>query len=103
MRPTPRQRKHFEALCQIEPRLQGLHERAKAVKDNRRQASFCANAVWYGYSARHPRKGLRGEMAELVGWIAEKPELRTTTAYDVAYHVVYDVLPGCRACICIPH
>ena len=97
MKPTPRRRKQFQALCQVEPRLKELYERAKAVKDDRSTNWFCPQAVWGGYS------GLKAEMTALVGWHAESdaPRLRTCEAYMAAYAAIYNALPPCRNCTCI--
>ena len=62
----------------------------KAVKDTG-GPSFCANDVWY-------RPGsFKSRLVRLAGWWAEKPELRTSEAYDVAYDELYQQLPDCRA------
>lgn len=97
MRASRRQRKHLRTLCQIEPRLKELYERAKAVKDDPASSWFCPQSVWGGYT------GLRAEMTALVGWHAktQNPMLRTCEAYMSAYRVIYGALPRCRNCTCI--
>ena len=42
------QMREFDELCEIEPRLRALYERAKGIKDDKRRPSFCANDVWFG-------------------------------------------------------
>ncbi len=54
----------------------------------------CANHLWY-----RPF-GLKARLTELVGWAAQKPELRTQDAYDLAYEYLYRLLPDCRNCGC---
>jgi len=36
----------FSILCQKEPRLRALYDRARAVRDDTSKPSFCANNVW---------------------------------------------------------
>ena len=90
----------FDELCEIEPRLRALYERAKAIKDDKRHPYFCANDVWYG---RRGWEGLKPELCNLVGHWSQNhhPKLRSRTAYDIAYHTIYDALPDCRNCGCI--
>ncbi len=95
---TTTEQGQFEKLCGMEPRLQALYKKAKGMRDDPSRPSFCANAVWFGALGE---EGLRGEMARLVGWFAENPELRTTEAYDIAYETLYQALPNCRACGCM--
>lgn len=88
----------WEKLCELEPRLIALHKELSAIKDDKRNPSFCANRVWYGadgYSYKH-------RLNNLVGWEADTPypELRTSQAYDVAYRMLYSALPDCRNCGC---
>ena len=82
----------FEELCALEPRLRELYQRAKAVRDDRRKPSFCANSIWY--------RELKPELCRLVGWEASNPALRTSEAYDLGYETIYEVLPPCRNCLC---
>jgi hypothetical protein len=74
-------------------RLVTLRRRVEAV---RRPAigRFCAHAHWYG----RRDSGFKGELCGIVGWDSANPDaaLRTTEAYDVAYHHLYDLLPDCR-------
>lgn len=92
----------WEVLVELEPRLAALYQRARAIKDNKRRRSFCANAVWYGYGEH---TGLKPELCELVGWAVEHrggdPRLASSRAYGIAYRKCYDVLPPCRNCCCI--
>jgi hypothetical protein len=84
--------KSFADLCQREPRLHSLERDIQAVKDTG-GPSFCANDWWYGR--------LKPRLVRLVGFGAEQPELRTPEAYDVAYDVLYELLPDCRNCRCV--
>lgn len=81
----------WEELVALEPRLAELYTEARAVRRTRR---FCANAVWV--------RQFKPRLLRLAGWYAEKPELRTTGAYDVAYRTLYAALPDCRGCLCPP-
>lgn len=91
----------FEELCKLEPRLLALYNEVRAVKDNKRKRSFCANAVWYG---RGPFDGFKERLCRLVGYSVRHrggdPRLATSAAYDVAYHTIYQALPDCRTCAC---
>jgi hypothetical protein len=89
----------FRALARREPRLRDLLAEARAHHQNLGPV-FCANAVWYGYTGFQP--GLKERLSCLVGWAAERGgDLRTSEAYDVAYHTIYQALPDCRGrCLC---
>ena len=56
--------------------------------------SFCANDVWYGR--------YKGRLERLVGWLATDPYLSTPEVYDIAYEHLYNLLPDCRSCGCVP-
>jgi hypothetical protein len=82
----------WNALVAAEPRL------ARVLEDARAEPKFktCqkAQAVWYGEYKR--------KVERLVGFMVTKDHphydiLRTTQAYDVAYHTVYNALaaPPC--------
>ncbi len=88
----------WEDLVAREPRLADLRVAAERVRDV--DASFCANAVWYGYGGH---LGLKPRLLRLVGWGAQNrdPVLRSCDAYDVAYQTLYDLLPDCRGCGCV--
>jgi hypothetical protein len=83
----------FAELCQAEPRLAELERDIRSVKDTGKE--FCANEHWY------VSPGFRARLYHLAGWHAEKPELRTSQAYDIAYDHLYALLPNCRKCRCI--
>ncbi len=93
---TPSQPPRWRELVAAEPRLAALLARAQRVDGS--DPHFCTNAVWYGYEGH---EGIKPSLRRLVGWAADRVELRTEAAYDVAYQVVYGVLPPCRACACI--
>jgi hypothetical protein len=82
----------FDEICRIEPSVLHLYNRAKAIKDDKRQRSFCANDIWLDH--------LKPLLMHLVGWSAGKAELRTSQAYDLAYDKIYGALPNCRNCFC---
>jgi hypothetical protein len=87
----------WRLLVSLEPRLQGLLDDAKAVRDRGDTKSFCANNVWYDR--------FKPRLIQFVGWEASKladPRLRTMEAYDIAYEKVHEALPNCRYCWCIP-
>jgi hypothetical protein len=75
----------WDALVAAEPQLAELHRRASEVSAG---PDFCANRVWYDV--------LKPELVRLVGWEAERPELRDPAAYDLAYTKLYEQLPDCR-------
>lgn len=87
----------WKMLIELEPRLIDLERRIKAIKDNKKKPSFCANWFWYSSPNR-----FRNHMSDLVGWDAEgdNPILKSSKAYDVAYEHLYSLLPNCRNCIC---
>lgn len=89
----------WEDLLSLEPRLAFLQVEAMA-ETNHDKPDYCANAVWGGYQGH---LGLKPRLVRLVGWHAESqdPALRSSAAYDIAYHQVYDALPGCRKCACL--
>jgi hypothetical protein len=89
----------FRTLARLEPRLRELLAEARSHHNNRGPV-FCANAVWYGYPGHRP--GLKYHLSRLVGWTAERAgDVRTSEAYDVAYHTIYQALPDCRGrCLC---
>lgn len=92
-------------LAVTDPRLLELLQRAQAVVDEGEEA-FCANHRWIGCGppqAACPKcnGGLKPKLQTLVGWNAEKAELQSSAAYDVAYQKIYAALPGCRGCMCL--
>jgi hypothetical protein len=79
-----------------EPALAALQHELTGVRDEGGN-SFCANRYWYVHVA--PR------VAELVGAQADAqddPALRSPEAYEMAYEVLYRLLPNCRNCVCVP-
>lgn len=83
----------WKQICELEPGLLDLYTEAAAVKDDGKLKRFCANDVW--------THRFKPRLVKLVGWDSKIELLQSTTAYDVAYHMVYDVLPDCRNCSCI--
>lgn len=92
----------WEQLVEVEPRLAELLEEIKKVKDNPEEPSFCANYEWY-VRERADGRSFKRKMISLVGSEAETSNrlLSTSEAYDLAYGVLYDTLPGCRNCTCL--
>jgi hypothetical protein len=82
----------WEEICKKEPRLSELYADARRIT-SRGDPNFCANFVWY--------RTLKPRLLFLVGWHAERPELRTSEIYDFVYHYIYKVLPSCRNCLCM--
>jgi hypothetical protein len=90
----------WDRLVALEPALKGLALRVRAERDRvHPDQPYCANAAWYGYDA--DGRGIRTEMSDLVGmwrtvWTpAERCDLFTSEAYDVAYRHLYSLLPDC--------
>lgn len=83
----------LEELFREEPGLARLEKRIRAERKHRRDPSYCANQAWIFE--------FKPELVKLVGWRAQKPQLRTSEAYDAAYDALYRLLPDCRNCACI--
>jgi hypothetical protein len=81
----------WEEMVRIEPRLKALYNEAKAVRDDKRKPSFCANAIWF--------ETFKPRLVRLVGCHAEKEPFRGGKAFTLAYRKVYNALPDCRGCI----
>jgi hypothetical protein len=94
----------FKELVALEPKLAELEQDIKGhAERNRKTPKYCANAWWYGYPHAH-FEGFKGPFVKLVGILVPEykhPMLRTSKAYDVAYHHLYSLLPNCRSgCAC---
>jgi hypothetical protein len=89
----------FAELAGMEPGLLDLLAEARSHHEDP-DPDFCANAYWYGYPGYRP--GLKGRLIRLVGMFAEGGGvLRSSEAYDIAYHTIYNALPDCRGrCAC---
>jgi len=85
-----------QKLFTSEPRLASLLAEAKGIRDCGTTRSFCANFMFYKL------RGLKDRLQSLVGYDAANPRLRTSRAYDLAYTAIYEVLPPCRNCACLP-
>ena len=85
----------WEQLVAREPALARLRREVEAVEDEGGR-SFCANKVWYIQFEPHLTK-LAGRRAT-----GPDPLLRTPQAYEVARATLYELLPDCRNCICLP-
>lgn len=83
--------KRFKEQCAIEPRLEQLAKDIRSVDDS--DPHFCANMVWY--------KRFKPVVCSLVGYEAENSKLMSEEDYDVAYGMLYDMLPDCKDCCCI--
>lgn len=87
----------WKRIVEIEPRLRQAKMEISAIKRESKKP-FCANAIWYGYG--DPRFSYKERVNRYTGWYAEKPELRSMEAYDLAYDHLYRLLPDCRDCLC---
>jgi hypothetical protein len=93
----PAPRLSWKRITEIEPRLQTTEWLIKCLQDPGGR-SFCANEVWYGYGDLS--QAFKQTVIRYAGDYAEKPELRSHVAYDIAYQHLYDLLPDCRNCLC---
>jgi hypothetical protein len=90
----------FRRLCELEPRLERLYDDVAAVVDDGTAPFFDPNDYWYGYGSTRG-EGFRRRMIYLVGSERERDpgapeELKTSAAYDLAYDVLFDLLPPPR-------
>lgn len=78
-----------------EPALADLHAELSAVRDEG-GPSFCANKFWYIHA--DPR------LAALVGHHAQTDDslLLSPQAYETARRTLFNLLPDCRNCVCLP-
>jgi hypothetical protein len=88
----------WDDLVRIEPLLARLYRNIRAIKDDKHEPAFCANAAWYGHGGRPIN--FKEQMQHLVGWHAQDPRLRAQQANRLAYVKLYDALPNCRNCNC---
>lgn len=93
----------WAALVAAEPALQAVADACAAVDGS--DPHFCANAVWYGEVESGDGSHPRATVTQLVGWARKARRqppawLWSETAYNVAYHHCYDLLPDCRDCFC---
>jgi hypothetical protein len=84
----------FDDLAAVEPALAALRVECQRLRRTVPRAQRRVG-LWYGSG------GVKGRMAEWVGWSAESsaPALRTSMAYDVAYAELYAVLIGPAASV----
>jgi hypothetical protein len=105
------QKRLFEWICRIDPRVLTLYEEINSLKDDGR-SYFCANELWYWGGDPHSKtrkQSFKESMEELVGWgrkAANKEDsiegyLGSSDAYDIVYQTLYAALPDCRDCSCI--
>ena len=87
----------WEKVCEAEPRLLDLlwEVRLFGRDGDAVRVEHCSNWAWTG------RHGFRRRMAELVGFNAAHPQLRTKEAYDLAYVTLWDALPVCDCEECV--
>jgi len=64
----------WDELVKVEPRLANVESQVKLWRRKRHKLG-----AWYGAG------GFKEQFSRLVGWLAEKKELRTMKAYDAAY------------------
>ena len=75
-------------LFQIEPRLRNLAWEILDIEDDGMDPYFDPDQYWH--------YGFKKTLLRLVGFSAMNPKLRTTEAYDAAYHALYNLLPPYR-------
>jgi hypothetical protein len=94
--PEPEVDPTWEELVALDARLVDLLNWARSYRQSRRKR-FCANRIYVWE--------LKPRLEDLAGCTRRwGPNLlRTEAAYDVARDTVYDALPDCRGCACIPH
>ena len=94
--PEPEIDPTWEELVALDARFADLLNLARSYHQSRRRR-FCANHVYVWE--------LKPRLEDLAGCSRRwGPKLlRTEAAYDVARETVYNALPGCRGCACIPH
>lgn len=80
----------WQELTETEPELLTLEAELQAITDDG-GATFCANAVWYGYG-KFNGNGFKARLLALVSY---------SEGYDDAAAHLYDQLPGCRNCLCV--
>jgi len=78
----------YAELVAREPRLADLRRFVAAQQPG--QPDYCANRAWF----RAP--GFKAALCRIIGDEADQEDaaLRTSAAYDVAYHTLYHALPG---------
>jgi len=82
----------FEELCEREPALKSLYDRAKRYEGVTFSRSYCVDEIWY--------REFKPLVFSLVGWSRKGDDelLSSSEAYDVAYRTIYDALPSpCRS------
>lgn len=83
----------WNKIIKYEPRLLDLYKRAKNIKDDNTSATFCQLEIWYAE--------FKPALLYLVGWSAKNLAVKSSEAYDTAYHKVLDAIPPCRGdCMC---
>ena len=84
----------WDELVELEQDLHWMLEAIRLIRRPKAPASFCANMIWYGC--------FKQRMMQLVGKTCRRKNaaLRSSAAYDTAYHKLYDALPDCRNCGC---
>jgi len=79
-------------LVDEEPRLGLLEREILYHAAQHKTGRYCASRFWHGYAGT----GFKDRLLELVGWETDRPTLRSSEAYDVAYDHLYELLPDCR-------
>ena len=75
---------NFGDICRLEPQLGELFHEALA----RKTKGIKGNHIWY--------KEFKPRMVPLVGMMSKNKsrKLKTTDAYEIAYHTIYNALVG---------
>lgn len=88
-------RAELETMMCIEPRLRALQASIVEHNDKAKGRGYhCANSAWF-----LPGR-FESQLIRLVGWHAQQPELRTSRAFDLAFHTLYGMTAPCRGCRC---
>jgi hypothetical protein len=86
----------WELLCELEPRLLSLYNKAQAICSLPLRRAFCANRTW--------NRDFRHDLDDLVGFHVgpdADSRLRTFAAHNIARTKIYNALPDCRNCSCV--
>lgn len=74
--------KTFEQILDIEPRLKTLKSTCEDLAD--RGDFTIKSRIWY--------RVIKQDMKSLVGWFAEREEMRSSDYYDTVYKKLIDIL-----------
>lgn len=75
----PEIKEHFKRLGMLEPKLFDLEDEITILRESRKQIDILK--YWY--------REIKPQMLQLVGYSAQKKQLQSETAYDIAYEYLY--------------